>query len=208
MTGRTTTYRWNRLAALWLIVIVVETRWPAYHTDWWLFSWPIRVIEVLAWLVAVVVTVALLVRRRRWIAGGVAVLVLVPAVLHFTSWALWHPESYYRTHRYAFGTVAERFLAGEIGWVDGPGERLPLPWRDLSVNGEIERLGLQPGRRMLLLPQARRSYPGVPEGFVFHEGRPEPGTRLNIDGRHHDFPAERPLGDGWWYLRPARPGPT
>ncbi|GAB7045007.1 hypothetical protein [Catenuloplanes indicus] len=189
--------------ALWLIVAVIEFRRPAYHTDEWLFAWPIRVIEVIAWLVAVVVTVVLLVRRRRRIAGGVAVLVLAPAVLHFTSWALWHPESYYATHRYAFAAAAEGVRTGEIGWVDGPGERLPFHLRDLAIDGEVTMLG----RQVLLLRQARRPYPGVPEGFLFHEGRPAAGTRFLIDGHYYDFPATRALGDGWWYLRPYALGP-
>ena len=121
--------------------------------------------------------------------------------LHFTNWGVFHPSSYYATHRYAFAAVAAGVRDGSVGSTeDYYGRALPWYQRDLSTLGTAAVVGKQDGRPVVFLPQ----WLGIPDdavGYVFIDGVPEQGLTVDLFGSRVHVAGGTDLGNGWWYLR-------
>jgi hypothetical protein len=182
-------------------VVLVEM---ASIPNQWLLLLMVPPFELMLWLVAGWITLRLLTRTQSArLVRAAAVLALGVLCLHFTNWGVFHPSSYYATHRYAFNAVAAGVRNGSIGSTDDYYGR-PLPWylRDLSTSGTAAVVGEHDSRPVVLLPQ----WLGIPDdaaGYLFVDGAPEPGLTVDLFGEPVHVVGGINLGNGWWYLRPG-----
>ena len=190
---------WVGCALAWVPVVLVEAF--SIGNDWLLLLWFPR-FEMVLWLVAGWLTLRLLTRIGAGRLGRAAAMLAFGALcVHFTNWGVFHPSSYYATHRYAFNAVAAGVRDGSIGSTDDYyGRALPWYLRELSSLGTAAVVGEQDGRPVGFLPQ----WVGIPDdavGYVFVDGVPEPGLTVDMFGARLHVAAGIDLGDGWWYLR-------
>jgi hypothetical protein len=192
---------WVGCALAWPPVALVEV---LAIPNKWLLVLLVPPFELVLWLVAGWVARRLLSRTRSgWLPRTAAALAFGILCVHFTNWAVFHPSSYYATHRYAFHAVAAGVRNGSIGSTDDYYGR-PLPWylRDLSTSGTAAVVGEQDGRPVVFLPQ----WVGIPDGaagYVYFDGDPKPDLTVDLFGDPTHLAAGTNLGDGWWYLRLA-----
>ncbi|MFI2651004.1 hypothetical protein [Micromonospora fulviviridis] len=160
--------------------------------------------ELAVWLSAIALTVRLAYRTpaRRATALTTAALLLVTCAW-FTNWGLFHPASYWITHRWAFNAVADGVREGRIGTSRGYyGEFLPLHLRDLSTNGRAAVVGSQDDKPVVFLPQ----WVGIPDdagGYVYLDAAPRPDLLIDLFGEPARVAGGQHLGDGWWYVLPG-----
>jgi hypothetical protein len=185
----------------WVPVVFVEM---VSIPNEWLLVLLVPPFELVLWLVAGWLTLRLLTRTRSGrLVRAAAVLVFGGLCVHFTNWGVFHPGSYYATHRYAFHAVAAGARNGSVGSMDDYyGRALPWCLRDLSTLGTAAVVGEQDSGPVVFLPQ----WLGIPDdaaGYVFVDGVPEPGLTVDLFGARVHVAGGTDLGDGWWYLRPG-----
>jgi hypothetical protein len=185
----------------WVPVVLVEVF--AIPNEW-LLALLVPPFELALWLVAGWVTHRLMSGTRLgWLPRAAAALAFGILCVHFTNWGVFHPSSYYATHRYAFHAVAAGVRNGTIASTDDYYGR-PLPWhlRDLSTTGTAAAIGKQDGRPVVFLPQ----WAGIPDdaaGYVYFDGDPHPDLIVDLFGEPAHLAGGKNLGGGWWYLRPG-----
>ncbi|MEU4781958.1 hypothetical protein [Micromonospora sp. NPDC023633] len=195
-------YGWIGLLAAWLGVAWVEM---ADLPNASLLLFVVPPFELAVWLIALTLTVRL--ARRAAPAGASAALatavLLVGVCAWFTNWGLFHPASYWASHRWAFNAVADGVQEGRIGTSrEYYGQRLPLHLRDLSTNGRAAVVGRQDDKPVVFLPQ----WIGVPDdagGYVYLDAPPRPDLVVDLFGEPVRVAGGQHLGDGWWYVLPG-----
>jgi hypothetical protein len=192
---------WVGCALAWVPVVLVEM---VSIPNEWLLVFLVPPFELVLWLVAGWLTLRLLTRTRPGrLVRAAAVLAFGVLCVQFTNWGVFHPSSYYATHRYAFSAVAAGVRNGSVGSTDDYyGRALPWYLRDLSTLGTAAVVGEQDGGPVVFLPQ----WLGIPAnaaGYVFIDGAPEPGLTVDLFDDPVHVAGGIDLGDGWWYLRPG-----
>jgi hypothetical protein len=172
--------RWLGCALAWLPVLLVEM---ISIPNQWLLVFLVPPVELVLWLVAGWRTLRLLTRTGSGRLARAATLLAFSVVcVHFTNWGVFHPSSYYATHRYAFAAVAAGLRDGSVGSTDDYyGRALPWYQRDLSTLATAAVVGEQDGRPVVFLPQ----WLGIPDdaaGYVFLDRAPEPGLTVDLFG--------------------------
>jgi hypothetical protein len=190
---------WVGCVLAWVPVVLVEM---ISIPNEWLLLFVVPPLELVLWLFAGWLTLRLLTRTRPGrLVRAAAVLAFWVLCLHFTNWGVFHPSSYYATHRYAFNAVAAGVRNGSIGSTDDYyGRALPWYLRDLSTLGTAAVVGEQDSGPVVFLPQ----WLGIPDnavGYVFVDGPPEPDLTADLFGELVHVAGGIDLGDGWWYLR-------
>ncbi|MEU0561256.1 hypothetical protein [Dactylosporangium sp. NPDC006015] len=191
---------WIGVAVAWVCVSLIELVNVPNEAMLALLVMPV---ELVLWLVAGWLTLRLTFRARRSLLRTVVALGLAVSCAHFTNWSLFHPVSYYVTHKYAFDAVAAQVREGAIGSSDDYyGSDLPLYLRDLSTTGKAAVIGRRDGRPVVFLPQ----FLGIPDdaaGYAFFDGPTSPSIEVDLFGARANLPGGINLRDGWWYLRPG-----
>ncbi|PSK62641.1 hypothetical protein B0E53_05450 [Micromonospora sp. MH33] len=192
---------WTPVLVAWLGVAWIEL---ANLQNASLLLFLIPPFELAVWLVAITLTVRLAYNARagrRAAAGAAALLLIIGG--WFTNWGLFHPASYWVTHRWAFDEVADGVRQGQIGTSrDYYGKLLPRHLRDLSTNGRAAVVGSQDGKPAVFLPQ----WVGIPDdagGYVYLNATPRPDLVVDLFGEPARLAGGQPLADGWWYVLPG-----
>ncbi|MEU5726334.1 hypothetical protein [Micromonospora sp. NPDC047738] len=194
-------YGWIGVLAAWLGVALAElVNLPNAS----LLLFVIPPFELLVWLTALALTVRLTCRAPAGAPAALATAVLLVVICAwFTNWGLFHPRSYWASHRWAFNAVADGVREGRLG-TSGEyyGQLLPLHLRDLATNGRAAVVGRQDGKPVVFLPQ----WLGIPDdagGYVYLDARPRPDLVVDLFGEPARVTGGKNLGDGWWYVLPG-----
>ncbi|MEH0970749.1 hypothetical protein V6U77_06380 [Micromonospora sp. CPCC 205546] len=194
-------YGWIGPLAAWLGVAWVEL---ADLSNASLLLFVIPPFELAVWLIALTLTVRVASRCPARAAATLTTAVLLAgACVWFTNWGVFHPASYWASHRWAFDAVADRAQEGRVGTSrEYYGQRLPAHLRDLSTNGRAAVVGHQDGKPVVFLPQ----WIGIPDdagGYVHLDAPPRPDLVVDLFGAPVRVAGGQHLGDGWWYVLPG-----
>jgi hypothetical protein len=176
-----------------VVVPLLATVPLALATLWWnpaeggdLAAW----VEVLAWVAAVAASVTAAALASRVPLAAVAAVGAVGAALalYAVNWSAIEPRSYFALHRPLF--------AGAGDWVrDGGTGSLPLTSRPAGpLGGRV--VGRDGERPVVLVPQQ-----GTRDGgYVYFDGDPDAGLRIDLGGRQERLVDGLYLGGGWWWF--------
>lgn len=159
------------------------------------------VVEILAWVAAVLATTATVRRVVDSRVATTAVLVVVIAsATYLTNWSLLDARSYYATHQSAFRQVAALLDSAAFARIGDNAAPLPLLLQDVSTTGNAVVVGSQGGVPVWFLPQ----WLGIPDdagGYVYFDGQPRSDVVIDLFGRGAHLGQGEYLSDGWWSIR-------
>jgi hypothetical protein len=123
---------------------------------------------------------------------GVVGLVATFVALYAVNWSAAEPRSYFALHRPLFGSIGEWV---RDGGPTGPAGRLPLATRPVGTHG-ARVVGRDGERPVVLVPQQGRDL----GGYVYFDGDPDAGVRIDLGGRQERLVDGLYLGGGWWWF--------
>lgn len=187
------------IPAVWLPVLLIEFTNVSNESLLILLA---PLFELFLWIAAVAITVALLAnllpKPSAWLVMAITP-TLVAMCVYMNNWAIYHPQSYFATHQWGFGEIADILETTDGTRSEDENISLPLYLSDLSTTGTVEVADDVDGTPVYFVPQALRLLGGGGGYVYFPDDLP---AAESVEIRYYPVALDDvlELGDGWWYV--------